>query len=166
MVCCSGVNNSGSLRVIQNGYDFNEEVIIPINGVQKIWSLNLNEMDPKINNDKLMVLSMINCTRILYHKYNDSWGLTEGNTFNFIDLDQPTIALSYLGNGCILQITPLQIRLTRPTDNKVDILWTPIQGTTIHSAVMGRDYIVIACSRGRLVIFEFSSSNGRFIQAR
>ncbi|CAO3622243.1 unnamed protein product [Cunninghamella echinulata] len=166
MVCCSGINNSGSLRVIQNGYDFDEQVKIPIDGVQKIWSLNLNEVNPKVSCNKLMVLSMINCTRIIYHKYGDSWGLKEGNPPNFVDLDQPTIALSYLGNGNILQITPLHIRLTRPTDNKVDILWTPIQGTTIHSAVMGRDYIVIACSRGRLVIFEFSSGSGRFVQAR
>lgn len=166
MVCCSGVNNSGSLSVIQNGLEFYKEAFIPIDGVQKIWSLNLNGAVTMFGYNKIMVLSTINSTRIFYHKNDSNDELKEGNPSNILDLKQPTILFSYLGNGNILQITPTKILLTSLLKKGADVTWSPPQGTTIQSAVMDSGYIVIACTHGHLIVFQLNTGYNGFNQLK
>ncbi|CAO3646922.1 unnamed protein product [Cunninghamella blakesleeana] len=164
MVCCSGVNNNGSLSVVQNGYDFYEVAFIPIGGVQKVWSLSLNESETILGYGKIMIMSMINSTRVFYYKNNSSNGLKEERLSNILDLTQPTILFSHLDNGNVLQITPFKIQIKKLLDSESDIIWYPLQGTTIRSAVMRNGYIVIACTHGSLIVFQLTAGHDGFDQ--
>lgn len=39
MVCCSGVDKDGSLRIVENGDGFVEQAMLPIPLVKNFWTL-------------------------------------------------------------------------------------------------------------------------------
>lgn len=39
MVCCSGSETSGSLRVLENGFDYREASFLPYPLLKNVWSV-------------------------------------------------------------------------------------------------------------------------------
>ncbi|CAO3597924.1 unnamed protein product [Absidia cylindrospora] len=149
MVCCSGANNDGTLRVVQSGIGFIERAVISMDGIEHIWSVASDKVFGKAQHD-ILVLSSIRETRLLYHPGEDRKYMDELKQFSAFDLDRPTMALGTFENGDILQVTVYEARLMTPSSTySTGNIWKP--QSTIVTAAVGSDHCVLSCGFGRLI---------------
>ncbi|KAI8100016.1 CPSF A subunit region-domain-containing protein [Halteromyces radiatus] len=167
MVCCSGANNDGSLRVVQSGVGFIERAVIPVSGVQRIWSLSSDAISDNSFHD-LLVLSFIGNTRLLYQADSgEGMSMEELDSFSAFDLENQTLVAGNLSNGNIIQITTNEIRVMSPSiNNKMVKLWFPPPSVKITNGAVGYDdCIVVSCTFGQLVSFKINPDDGNIIEA-
>ncbi|ORZ19050.1 CPSF A subunit region-domain-containing protein [Absidia repens] len=162
MVCCSGANNDGTLRVVQSGIGFIERAVISMDGIEHIWSVASSKVFGKSQHD-ILVLSSIRETRLLYHPGEDHKYMDELRQFSAFDLDRPTMALGTFANGDILQVTVYEARLMTPSmDSSTGNIWKP--QSTIVSAAVGSDYCVLSCGFGRLICLKVDYLNHSLVE--
>ncbi|KAL0094654.1 CPSF A subunit region-domain-containing protein [Phycomyces blakesleeanus] len=106
MVCCSGVENDGSLRMVRGGIGFSKEFAVPMKGVTKIWPL-------LSRNNKWqdgLVISLLNSSRLVQYNYETMTTAEVSNFPNFC-YDERTLSTAITKQGSLIQVTPSWVRL-------------------------------------------------------
>ncbi|KAI9313708.1 CPSF A subunit region-domain-containing protein [Dichotomocladium elegans] len=155
MVCCSGADNNGSLRIVQGGVDFVQEVELPIKWVKKVFTLR----DSTNGLDNALVVATVFNTRV-FHVRAGTDVIEEMSEFGALELRETTLAIESTSDGSVVQITPSGIHLVMGKSDgaKLDE-WKPnevITVATVHDAQ-------IAISSGLGVVHYLEVMHGRLV---
>lgn len=150
MICCSGTDKEGSLRVVENGIGFIEKHQLNIPLVNNIWSLNSNML---VVSTALETILLKTASK---HNLNElkEYQAYSGLVFNLITLD---IAVTF--NRNIVQVTSFSVRLVMD-DPKGRILseWIPANGEKISIAKVNSTKCILCCGKGTLVYLDITDN--------
>ncbi|KAI9026659.1 CPSF A subunit region-domain-containing protein [Phycomyces nitens] len=148
MVCCSGVANDGSLRMVRGGIRFSKHFGIPMDGITKIWSLS-SKNDLR---EDVLVISLLHSTRLVQYDYR-TMSMGEVADFSNFCYDEPTVATAITSQGNIIQVTPSCVWLMPYSYScKQSSRWSPPEpGAQIYVAYTTTNTCVISYGKGNLV---------------
>ncbi|KAF7731208.1 DNA damage-binding protein 1a [Apophysomyces ossiformis] len=146
MMCCSGVNSSGSLRVIQSGVGFIEQVNFEMPDVKRLCF------------DDTIVISTIDETRIL-HQPSGADGLEEMSSFSAFRFDCTTLIANTVIDDMLVQVTPFSVRLmSNGRDGKLLQEWEPpVENAFITVASLNACQCVLSYQSGFVVYLEIEN---------
>jgi len=151
IVTCSGVYNTGSLRVIRNGIGINDHGFVEMIGIKAMWSLK-----PVVGGlDEFLVVTFVGETRIFHVNRNGIF--CERNRIGIYTGSQSL----YCGNVIddqILQITFDGVFLICASTGVLIHQWTPTNGQKIDAAIAIFSKIVLGTRDNCLFYLEVVSS--------
>ncbi|CDS13709.1 hypothetical protein LRAMOSA05883 [Lichtheimia ramosa] len=150
MVCCSGADNNGSLRMVQDGVGFLPNTELPMPGIKGIWTLKQSGDDSM---DNAIVISTVHDTRVLYIAPGTDV-VEELQKFSALKLEESTLAIDQVGD-MIIHVTPSGVRLVENDPNGVLLdEWRPPPGQVITVAAVNQLHFVLSSGRGELLYFQ------------
>jgi DNA damage-binding protein 1 len=154
MVCCSGVDRDGSLRILENGVGFLEEYILNIPLLNNIWTLPNNTLSPLLMISTTMETIILKSTSD--HLLNE---MREYQTYSGLILNEITLTTVVTQNNHILQVTPSSVRLVQydPSGNLL-FEWKPPKNDKIAIAKANATQCVICYGSGILVYLEIADN--------
>ncbi|KAI7865405.1 CPSF A subunit region-domain-containing protein [Spinellus fusiger] len=163
MVCCSGVSNDGSLRIVQGGIKFTKKASVPIPGIHTIWTFS----SEATGTDKIILLSFMDRTRLL--RYNPNARRVEEITSLSAIKKEKTLSLSVTKDQCLLQVTAEGVWLMSLAEGgKLLSAWYPPlevgESASITVAHSNASQCVLSCGYGTLVYIEIC--NGVLVQKK
>lgn len=146
MVCCSGVDKNGSLRVVENGVGFTENFTMNIPLASDIWTLG----------GKLLVVSTVFET--IFLKPTSPFEMVEYQSSGGLVLNQNTLATALTPGNNIIQVTPSSVRLV--SHEAVELLaeWEPPYQEKIVMAKVTATQCVLCYGTGMLVYLEIADN--------
>ncbi|KAJ8655656.1 hypothetical protein O0I10_008745 [Lichtheimia ornata] len=154
MVCCSGADNNGSLRMVQDGVGFLPKTELLMPGIKGVWTLK-QKGDSSIDNT--MVISTVHGTRILYIEPGTDI-VEELSEFSALKMEESTLAIDQVDN-IIIHVTPSGVRLVE-NEPKGALLdeWRPAPDQVITVAAVNRMQCVLSSGRGELLYIEVKNN--------
>lgn len=150
MVCCSGVDQDGSLRIVENGVGFLEQYILNIPLLNNIWTLR---------NDTLLISTAMET--ILLKTRNNFTEMVEYQQYSGLILNEITLTatIATRKHNCILQVTPSAVRLvTNDANGQLVSEWKPPNNEKIAIAKANTTQCVICYGRGMLVYLHIAEN--------
>ncbi|KAF9300102.1 DNA damage-binding protein 1a [Mortierella antarctica] len=140
IVSCSGAFKDGSLRVVRNGVGINDQAVLELPGIKRVWSLkdSLDSAVVRVTPDTEMV---------------------QENIDGFL-ADSATLVCGNAKGDLILQVTPTSVRLIAPPQHiQAGLLaeWTPPAGQQISVASMNATQCLVAVGGSTLVNLDIGS---------
>lgn len=143
MVCCSGVDKDGSLRIVENGVGFVEHYIMDIPLITNVWTLG----------DILLVSTALESIVIQYAQMD----MRELEQYSQLILNETTLTSVITKKGHILQVTPTAVRLVESRrDGKLKSEWRPPHGGEIAVVKANTTQCVLCYGRGMLVYLDIA----------
>ncbi|KAI8880494.1 hypothetical protein K501DRAFT_254965 [Backusella circina FSU 941] len=156
MVCCSGIDKDGSLRVVENGVGFKEEASMNIPFIDTVWTLKLG--DGKRQHDTI-VASTSNET-VVITPFQDPTLAEDVNFYSAISLEEATLVIGNTYNGHIIQVTPSSVRLmSTGIDGTLLSQWRPPFSKTIAIAKLTPNKCVLYYESDALVCLQVENDN-------
>ncbi|KAI8369638.1 CPSF A subunit region-domain-containing protein [Radiomyces spectabilis] len=154
MVCCSGIDNQGSLRIVQSGVGFREQAVLQISNVKDIWSLRTTPGSL----DDMLVLTCVNSTRIL-RKSKQKEPLEELRSFSTFSFQEPTLATGCTLDNDIVQVTPSSVRLmSSKAEGTLIAEWKSPDNSPITVARLNGSQCVLCHGLNNLVYLEIQAN--------
>ncbi|RCH97919.1 DNA damage-binding protein 1a, partial [Rhizopus stolonifer] len=148
MVCCSGVDRNGSLRVVENGVGFTEQYSVDIPLIKDVWALHASDRQKQ----NALLITTFDQTVFLKHIQHTEF--REYTTYASLDLQQTTLASITTQKGHLVQITPTFIRLMQHDEHgRLLDEWKPPVGQFIALAELSSAQCVVCCGSNTLVCF-------------
>ncbi|CAO3630375.1 unnamed protein product [Cunninghamella blakesleeana] len=173
LVCCSGINNDASLRIVQNGIGFIEKAIIPISGIQRIWTISSSSSSTqhskqKTNDNDIIILTTLEDTRIFHHSNKNSSQIQELDKYSMLDLSQPTLKVhDFEKHNSILQITSDMIRLMKSDINNTQLtVWTPPSSNNILIVTVKHHWCIVSSGFGKLNVIKVDAKNNQLFEIK
>ncbi|KAF9327916.1 DNA damage-binding protein 1a [Podila minutissima] len=140
IVSCSGAFKDGSLRVVRNGVGINDQAVLELPGIKRVWSLkdSLDSAVVRVTPDTEMV---------------------QENIDGFL-ADSATLVCGNAKGDLILQVTPTSVRLIAPPQHiQAGLLaeWTPPVGQQISVASMNATQCLVAVGGSTLINLDIGS---------
>ncbi|XP_062160376.1 DNA damage-binding protein 1-like isoform X2 [Alnus glutinosa] len=149
VVTCSGAYKDGSLRIVRNGIDINEQASVELQGIiTGMWSLRSSTDDPF---DTFLVVSFISETRILAMNLEDV--LEETEIDGFFSQVQTLFCHDAVYNQ-LVQVTSSSVRLVSSTSRELRYEWNAPSGFSINVATTNATQVLLATGVGHLVYLE------------
>ncbi|GAA5808539.1 hypothetical protein MFLAVUS_001930 [Mucor flavus] len=150
MICCSGTDKEGSLRIVENGVGFVEKFQLNIPLLNKVWSLGSNTL----------VLATALETIILKADGNKPDKLTEYQTYSKLVLDEDTLDIALTSNKRnIVQVTTTSVRLVQDGEHGLLVSeWVPPNNQNISIAKVNPRQCVVCCDKGTLVYLDITDN--------
>ena len=153
IVTCSGVYDSGSLRVIRNGIGIIEEAVAELPGIRGMWALRESTADEY---DKYLVVSFVSDTMVLAIEGEDELGEVG---LCGLDCRSRTLYCGNVGRDFLLQVTPREVRLLQQTPGSEMLAdkWVPEGGGSISQACSNANQLVLSYGGNKLALFDVGS---------
>ncbi|TFY70381.1 hypothetical protein EVG20_g2619 [Dentipellis fragilis] len=175
IVTCSGMKNTGSLRVIRNGADFHEQAVVE--GLAKfthLWPIRKRYADLDVafllasDGFEISFFHLSSSDTILYADASPSGFSTASPTLTVGNIAKRTkkpgsTATSYEDSGYVIQVTATQVILLE-FDEALQVYttiskWDPVGESTILHASINASQILLAFSGGKLVVLRLDDTN-------
>ncbi|CAO0790870.1 unnamed protein product [Mucor circinelloides] len=157
MVCCSGVDKDGSLRVVENGVGFLEQLELDIPMITQVFPLTI----PKTFCD-VLVISTFDRTLVLQQTSDTE--MKEFAKYSGIVHNEITLAATINQQGYLIQITKSSARIMSAGDQGALLFeWKPPKGEYIAIAQANEVQCVLCCGTGMLVYFDCAGNTLRQI---
>jgi DNA damage-binding protein 1 len=148
MVCCSGVDKDGSLRIVENGVGFVEHYIMEIPLITNVWSLG----------GILLISTVIDTTAVELVK-KETMEMKEYSQYSALVLNEITLTSVITKGGYILQVTPSSVRLLENhVYGTLKSEWKPPHGAQIAVAKANTSQCVLCYGRGMLVYLDIADN--------
>ncbi|KAI8090511.1 CPSF A subunit region-domain-containing protein [Thamnidium elegans] len=150
MICCSGTDKEGSLRIVENGVGFVEKFQLNIPLLNKVWSLGTNTL----------VITTALETIVLKAARNNPSELTEYQNYSELVLDQDTLDIAFtLNKRNIVQVTTNSVRLVQDDEKGLLVAeWIPPNNQKISIAKVNTRQCVVCCGKGTLVYLDITDN--------
>ncbi|KAA1475747.1 hypothetical protein DENSPDRAFT_842582 [Dentipellis sp. KUC8613] len=174
IVTCSGMKNTGSLRVIRNGADFHEQAVIEgLANFTHMWPLRRRYVDL----DDAFLLASDGFEASFFHLSSpDTVSYADASTSGFSTVS-PTLTVgniakrtkkpgstttSYEDSGYVIQVTATQVILLE-FDEALQVYttiskWDPVGESSILHASINPSQILLAFEGGRLVVLRLDDT--------
>ncbi|KAI8328162.1 CPSF A subunit region-domain-containing protein [Choanephora cucurbitarum] len=150
MICCSGVDRDGSLRIVENGVGFTEQYNLDIPLIKDIWTLTSSEQQSQ---DALLISTF---DQSIFLKQKSPTEYTEYNIYASIDTKEITLASTVTHSGQLCQVTPSFVRLMEHAEYGILLdEWRPPNGQQIALARTDATHCIVCYGEGTLAYFEF-----------
>lgn len=146
MVCCSGVDKNGSLRIVENGVGFTERFILNIPLTSDIWTLG----------GKLLVVST--AFETIFLKPTSAFEMVEYQSTGALVLNNITLATALTSQNNIIQVTPHSVRLVSHEVVRLIAEWKPPNKERIVMAKVNATQCVLCYGTGMLVYLEIADN--------
>lgn len=146
MVCCSGVDRNGSLRIVENGVGFSERHLLNIPLTSDIWTLG----------GKLLVVST--AFETIFLKPTGSLEMVEYQSSSALILNEITLATALTSKNNIIQVTPSSVRLVCHEVVKLIAEWKPPNSEKIVMAKVNASQCVLCYGTGMLVYLDIADN--------
>lgn len=154
MVCCSGVDKDGSLRIVENGVGFVEQYIINFPLLTSVWTL----MNREHKHDTLIMTTPLE-TIVVTLQSPQTMKMKECQTFSAMIKNEATLAMGVTKNGYIIQVTPSSVRLMEYSkEGKLLHEWQPPHGAQIALAKLNPSQCVLCYGNGMLVYLDVAEN--------
>ncbi|THH03261.1 hypothetical protein EW145_g6399 [Phellinidium pouzarii] len=165
IVTCSGGRSAGSLRIIRNGANFNEDVRIDgIPNATGMWPLKMQYDDEY--HCFILVTTRVSSHLLKLPQSRHEDALSRPTTFVEIRLDVPTLASgnvltqftsptgksTFKGGPYMVQVIPSAVMLLNTSLGIREDMWEPDRGCEIVVADVSPSQICLAMSGGRVVL--------------
>ncbi|KAF9395125.1 DNA damage-binding protein 1a [Podila verticillata] len=154
IVSCSGAYKDGSLRVVRNGVGINDQAVLELPGIKRVWSLK-DSLDSVTEN--VLVMSFLSSTRVV--RVTPDTEMVQEDIDGFLG-DSATLLCGNVKGDLLLQVTPNAVRLIAPPQHiQAGLLaeWTPPAGQQISVASMSATQCLIAVGGSTLVNLDIGS---------
>ncbi|KAF9429620.1 DNA damage-binding protein 1a [Podila epigama] len=154
IVSCSGAFKDGALRVIRNGVGINDQAVLELPGIKRVWSLK-DTLDSTAENT--LVMSFLESTRVV--RVTPETEMVQVDLDGFVT-DAPTLLVGNTKGDFILQVTPSSVRLIAPPQHIQSGLvaeWKPHAGQVISIAAMNATQCLVAVGGSTLVYLAIGS---------
>lgn len=151
MVCCSGVDKDGSLRVVENGVGFLEEYILNLPLLSNVFCLK----------NELMVISTAMDTILLKKQGNDIQHVVEYQQYSGFNLQEVTLAtaMATRHGNYIVQVTSSSVRLMgSDVHSQLIAEWKPPNNQTIAIAKVNATQCIVCYGKGMLVYLHIAKN--------
>ncbi|CAG0881514.1 unnamed protein product [Cyprideis torosa] len=137
LVCCSGANKDGSIRIVRNGIGIEEHATIDdLPGIKGIWSARIG---PVGDYDNALVMTFVRQTRVL------SWTgeeVEEAPLRGFEGEQQTLLCLNVFFNK-IVQVTEEAVLCLNAETAELEMQWSPPESGKINLADGNKGQIVV-----------------------
>ncbi|KAI8636915.1 CPSF A subunit region-domain-containing protein [Parasitella parasitica] len=157
MVCCSGVDKDGSLRVVENGIGFLEEYELNIPLITQVFPLII----PGRTSDTLIISTF---DRTIVLNQTSDTEMKEYNKYGALIHNDITLATTVNHQGHLVQITKLSARImTLGSQGTLLHEWRPPKGEYIAIAQVNATQCVLCCGKGLLIYLDYAGNAFRQI---
>ncbi|CAO3619548.1 unnamed protein product [Mucor hiemalis] len=150
MVCCSGADKDGTLRIVENGVGFVEHFVMDFPLITNVWSLS----GP--NRHDTLILTTPLETVVITHEAQE---MKECEQYSAIVKNEVTLAAIVTKKGYVLQVTSSGARLM-DYDKHGGLIneWKPPHGAQIALAKVNTSQCVLCYGNGMLVYLDIADN--------
>ncbi|KAI8368044.1 mono-functional DNA-alkylating methyl methanesulfonate N-term-domain-containing protein [Blakeslea trispora] len=161
MICCSGVDRDGSLRIVENGIGFTEQYNLDIPLMKDIWTLSSSEQ----KSQDAFLMSTFDQSIFLQQKGPAEF--IEYNQYASIETNEITLASTITHSGQLCQVTPSFVRLMEHSETgRLLYEWKPPQGQQIALARTDATHCLVYYGQNTLAYFEFEPNQLKLKSSR
>ncbi|KAI8985259.1 CPSF A subunit region-domain-containing protein [Pilobolus umbonatus] len=151
MVCCSGVDKSGSLKILRSGVNFTQTYESNIPLMTKMWTLNLKSSEKH----DTIIISGVEDTLVYQSDPSKPGQMVQMTQYSGLKLDEPTLLVALTPKNQLLQITNTRIQVVEVhKKGRMLVEWKAPVNEDILVADFNRTLCTIYYGHDKLACFE------------
>ena len=162
LITGSGAYKDGSIRSVRSGVGL--EDLGTLDQMENITDLFSLKSCPSSSFVDILVVSFVDVSRVF--KFSPDGDVEELEEFCGLNLLNGTLLAKNAPNDRILQVTPMEVRLTDIDSGMVSAEWRPGKDRSITTVTSSDQYVLLADGASHLVLLENRSGNLEFRRER